>query len=171
MPRWYWKLFVYGIILCFCIMFGVDLASRGMNRIEGPGGGSGGAARTGGSGGPATSGSLPEETTLRTGGGRSGERQPAAPNGAPGPEPAAPEQAAGSDAAAGSAGSVRGAESANRPAEKPAPPKPTPRPLGTGDPLEAGSMNHLGNKLGDLLQMTAQSGMDGVVSMFEWVVK
>ncbi|MEC0247888.1 hypothetical protein P4H65_19010, partial [Paenibacillus chitinolyticus] len=59
----------------------------------------------------------------------------------------------------------------NRAAETPAPPKPTPRPLGTGDPLEAGSMNHLGNKLGDLLQMTAQSGMDGVVSMFEWVVK
>ncbi|MFE6795840.1 hypothetical protein [Paenibacillus chitinolyticus] len=165
MPRWYWKLFVYGIILCFCIMFGVDLASRGMNRIEGPGGDSGGAARTGGSG-PATPGSLPEETTIRTGGGRSGERQPAAPNGA-----AAPEQAAGPDASAGGAGSARAAESANRPAEKPAPPKPTPRPLGTGDPLEAGSMNHLGNKLGDLLQMTAQSGMDGVVSMFEWVVK
>ncbi|MGX4586891.1 hypothetical protein [Paenibacillus chitinolyticus] len=170
MPRWYWKLFVYGIILCFCIMFGVDLASRGMNRIEGPGGGSGGAARTGGSS-PATPGSLPEETTLRIGGGRSGERQPAAPDGAPGSGAAAPSPAAGPDAAAGSAGSARAAESANRPAEKPAPPKPTPRPLGTGDPLEAGSMNHLGNKLGDLLQMTAQSGMDGVVSMFEWVVK
>ncbi|MCY9592546.1 hypothetical protein PC41400_23425 [Paenibacillus chitinolyticus] len=171
MPRWYWKLFVYGIILCFCIMFGVDLASRGMNRIEGPGGGSGGAARTGGSGGPATSGSLPEETFIRTGGGRSGGQQPGVTSQAQGTGASAPSPAAGPDAAAGNAGSARTAESANRPAETPAPPKPTPRPLGTGDPLEAGSMNHLGNKLGDLLQITAQSGMDGVVSMFEWVVK
>ncbi|SEF48283.1 hypothetical protein [Paenibacillus sp. UNC499MF] len=166
MPRWYWKLFVYGIILCFCTMFGVDLASRGMNRIEGPGSVSGGAAQTGGSS-PAASGSLPEETSIRTGGGRSGERQPAAPSGAPGSGAGTQAPAAGPDAAAGNA---RAAEGADRAAATP-PPKPSPRPLGTGDPLEAGSMNHLGNKLGDLLQMTAQSGMDGVVSMFEWVVK
>ncbi|MVO99479.1 hypothetical protein [Paenibacillus lutrae] len=166
MPRWYWKLFMYGIVLSFCVMFGVDLASRGMNRIEGPESGADRpvSSAAGGLTGPSADGSPPAGETAVRALPRGGVPAAASPAGTRSERPAGSDARTGEDSRA-----PQGNGAAEQPSPKPEPP--APRPITSGGPEEIGSMNHLGNKLGDLLEITAQSGMDGVVSLFEWVVK
>ncbi|NOV03528.1 DUF3679 domain-containing protein [Paenibacillus planticolens] len=124
--QFYIKVGLFGLLLLFCILFGVSLASSGMERIQGP----------------QPSGKAAQETV-----------KPAAANittttvTKPSPTPKG-------DAAA------KATATAKPEAEKKA------DPVADHD----NSLNHVGNKLGDLLQIIAHHGIKLFVSIFDAIL-
>lgn len=132
--QFYIKVGLFGLLLLFCILFGVSLASSGMERIQGPQPTSKAAQETVKPGGKTTTAA-------------------AAASGAS-PAKAASSQASKADAAAKAKATPKpeAAEQAN--------------PVADHD----NSLNRVGNKLGDLLQIASHHGIKLFVSLFDAVL-
>ncbi|NOU72416.1 hypothetical protein GC098_13430 [Paenibacillus sp. LMG 31458] len=125
--HFYVKVGLFGLLLLFCILFGVSLASSGMDRIQGPQPSSKAAQE------PAVKTLPGQVTTVKT---------------SPTPSPKG-------DAAAKS----------NTTAVKPQAEK-NAEPVADHD----NSLNHVGNKLGDFLQIASHHGIKLFVSLFDAVL-
>jgi hypothetical protein len=124
--HFYVKVGLFGLLLLFCILFGVSLASTGMERIQGP----------------QPSSKTVQEATVKT------------PPGKATMVKASPTPTAKGDSAAK-------AKTAAKPeAEKKA------EPVADHD----NSLNHVGNKLGDFLQIASHHGIKLFVSLFDAVL-
>ncbi|MDF2645307.1 MAG: hypothetical protein K0Q73_1112 [Paenibacillus sp.] len=124
--HFYIKVGLFGLLLLFCILFGVSLASSGMERIQGP----------------QPSSKAAQESAVKT------------PPGKVTTVKASPTGAAKGDAAAK-------AKTAAKPeAEKKS------EPIADHD----NSLNHVGNKLGDFLQIASHHGIKLFVSLFDAVL-
>ncbi|NQX65352.1 DUF3679 domain-containing protein [Paenibacillus alba] len=122
--QFYVKVGLFGLLLLFCILFGVSLASNGMDRIQGPQ--------------PSSQAGQPV-AAASTGKGSAVQASPAPGAKAKGETPAKAQAAAKSDAGAKS------------------------EPVADHD----NSLNHVGNKLGDLLQIASHHGIRLFVSLFD----
>ncbi|OPH58617.1 hypothetical protein BC351_22680 [Paenibacillus ferrarius] len=119
--QFYVKVGLFGLLLLFCILFGVSLASNGMDRIQGP---------------QPSSQAMQPVAAASTG---KGQASPAPAAKAKGDTPAKAQTAAKSDAGSKS------------------------EPVADHD----NSLNHVGNKLGDLLQIASHHGIRLFVSLFD----
>ncbi|MDD9268710.1 DUF3679 domain-containing protein [Paenibacillus sp. GCM10023248] len=130
--QFYIKVGLFGLLLLFCILFGVSLASSGMERIQGAE--------------PASK--APQESV-----------KPAGKT---------------TTSAAGAAAPARTASSQPGKEEAAAKSKATPKPdaAKTAEPVadHDDSLNHVGNKLGDLLQIASHHGIKLFVSLFDAVL-
>jgi len=124
--HFYVKVGLFGLLLLFCILFGVSLASSGMERIQGPQPSSKAAQE------PAVKTPTGKVTTVKT-------------SASPSPK---------GDAAAKANTAV------NPQAEKKA------EPVADHD----NSLNHVGNKLGDFLQIASHHGIKLFVSLFDAIL-
>jgi hypothetical protein len=122
MARFYVKILLFGLLVCFCIFFGVDLASRGVERIQGP-----------------------------------------VSDIAAAPARAASASAVPKPLPAGTVVIDAGDTRSTAQTARPAPSAPAPA---TSD----SSLNFVGNKLGDLLQIAAHHGIRWFVSLFQAIV-
>lgn len=125
--HFYIKVSLFGLLLLFCILFGVSLASSGMERIQGP--------------------------------------QPSAKAAAQ--EPVKP---AGKGTAA-TATTTTAAANAGKATPSPSP-KGDEGTKANADPVadHDNSLNHVGNKLGDLLQIASHHGIKLFVSIFDAIL-
>jgi len=126
MKHFYLKMGLFGLLLMFCILFGVSLASSGVESIQGP---------------------LPSSSN---------------------PSPAAPVKPQTNVSASAAQIGKTGADiKAAAQSEKPKPDKEAAvQPIADHDD----SLNHVGNKLGDLLQIVAHHGIKLFVSLFDAVL-
>ncbi|RTE08507.1 hypothetical protein [Paenibacillus whitsoniae] len=122
--QFYLKVGLFALLLMFCILFGVSLASSGTQRIEG------------------TSVSPPSKSAVQ-----------------------------------GAVAQAQGQATAIQPSASPvaksaAKTQPTPTPAPTKEPIadHDNSLNRVGNKLGDLLQITMHHGIKLFVSLFDAVL-
>ncbi|MGG1552658.1 hypothetical protein [Paenibacillus ferrarius] len=122
--QFYLKVGLFALLLMFCILFGVSLASSGTQRIEG------------------TSVSPPAKSAVQ-----------------------------------GAVAQAQGQATAIQPSASPvsksaAKTQPTPTPAPTKEPIadHDNSLNRVGNKLGDLLQITMHHGIKLFVSLFDAVL-
>ncbi|MBP1961499.1 DUF3679 domain-containing protein [Paenibacillus aceris] len=127
--QFYIKVSLFGLLLLFCILFGVSLASSGMERIQGPQP-SGKAAQVVGTGVPAAASATGTKASPSS-----------APKGA-------------------AAAKVNATATAKPESEKKA------DPVADHD----NSLNHVGNKLGDLLQIASHHGIKLFVSIFDAIL-
>ncbi|MFC5450282.1 hypothetical protein [Paenibacillus aestuarii] len=126
MKHFYLKVGLFGLLLMFCILFGVSLASSGVESIQGP---------------------LP-------------------PSSKPSPAASAKPQS-NSAVSVAQAGKPVSDVKATAPSEKPkAGDEAAAEPIADHDD----SLNHVGNKLGDLLQIVAHHGIKLFVSLFDAVL-
>ncbi|MGO4498468.1 DUF3679 domain-containing protein [Paenibacillus sp. 2RAB27] len=123
--HFYIKVGLFGLLLLFCILFGVSLASSGMERIEGP---------------------QPSSKAA----------QQVAPTKAPGKVVTTVAQAAPTPTPVGKDTVVKGEQTTEPQAE----------PVAIHD----NSLNRVGNKLGELLQITAHHGIKLFISLFDAVL-
>ncbi|OAS13725.1 DUF3679 domain-containing protein [Paenibacillus oryzisoli] len=129
--HFYIKVGLFGLLLLFCILFGVSLASSGMERIEGP--------------------QPSSKATVQ-----------AAPTKAPGKVT--------STTTTGTASNL--AKATPTPSVKDTAAKAKQPPEQHTDPvaIQDHSLNRVGNKLGDLLQITAHHGIKLFISLFDAVL-
>ncbi|NRF91887.1 DUF3679 domain-containing protein [Paenibacillus frigoriresistens] len=118
--HFYVKVGLFGLLLLFCILFGVSLASSGMDRIQGP----------------QPSSKAAQEPTVKTPPGKVTTVKTS-----PTPSP-------------------KGDTAAKPEAEKKS------EPVADHD----NSLNHVGNKLGDLLQIASHHGIKLFVSLFDAIL-
>ncbi|MDR6551278.1 hypothetical protein [Paenibacillus qinlingensis] len=123
--RFYIKVGLFGLLLLFCILFGVSLASSGMERIEGPQ--------------PSSKASSQAAPTKAP-----GKVVTTVANATPTPTPPAQNT------------TVKGKQND----------EPKTEPVVIHD----NSLNRVGNKLGDLLQITAHHGIKLFISLFDAVL-
>ncbi|KRE74998.1 DUF3679 domain-containing protein [Paenibacillus sp. Soil750] len=123
--HFYIKVGLFGLLLLFCILFGVSLASSGMERIEGP---------------------QPSSKAA----------QQVAPTKAPGKVVTTVAQASSTPTQASKDTVVKGKQATEPQAE----------PVAIHD----NSLNRVGNKLGELLQITAHHGIKLFISLFDAVL-
>lgn len=124
--HFYIKVGLFGLLLLFCILFGVSLASSGMERIEGP---------------QPSSKAAPQ----------------AAPTKAPG-------KVTTTVAKATPTPSVKDVKDTAVKAKQPTEPKTDPAAI------HDNSLNRVGNKLGEVLQITAHHGIKLFISLFDAVL-
>jgi hypothetical protein len=139
--RFYIKVSLFGLLLLFCILFGVSLASSGMERIQGPQPSAKATAQEPVK--PAGKGTAAAATTT-TAAGTAGKATPSA----------APKGDAGAKASAGATSTAKSETDK------------------TADPVadHDNSLNHVGNKLGDLLQIASHHGIKLFVSIFDAIL-
>lgn len=124
--HFYIKVGLFGLLLLFCILFGVSLASSGMERIQGP----------------QPSSKAAQEAAVKT------------PPGKVTTVKASPTPAAKGDT------SAKAKTAAKPEAEKKS------EPVADHD----NSLNHVGNKLGDFLQIASHHGIKLFVSLFDAIL-
>ncbi|MBA2938179.1 DUF3679 domain-containing protein [Paenibacillus sp. CGMCC 1.16610] len=130
--HFYIKVSLFGLLLLFCILFGVSLASSGMERIQGP---------------------QPSA--------KAAAQEPVKPTAKGTVAAASAGKATTSPAPKGDAGTKTNAGSTAKPeADKQA------DPVADHD----NSLNHVGNKLGDLLQIASHHGIKLFVSIFDAIL-
>ncbi|GAA3403570.1 hypothetical protein ACFFNY_07015 [Paenibacillus hodogayensis] len=136
------------LMLCFGVFFGIELATRGMERIQGP---VGGYPAQGGTG--AIQPSAPA----------SGGVQPGAAGGTGGAngQPYRSGVQAGADKGMGGTASAGKGDAPV--AAQPQPPKPQPLAVDSG-------MNRVGNQIGDMLQTAAHGTIRAIVSLLDSIV-
>lgn len=129
--HFYIKVGLFGLLLLFCILFGVSLASSGMERIEGP-----------------------QPSSIAS--------AQAAPTKVPGKVTATTSTATTSNVA----------KATPTPAVKDTTTKAKQPTEQHADPIaiQDHSLNRVGNKLGDLLQITAHHGIKLFISLFDAVL-
>ncbi|OCT17184.1 hypothetical protein A8709_24720 [Paenibacillus pectinilyticus] len=123
--HFYIKVSLFGLLLLFCILFGVSLASSGMERIEGP---------------QPSSKAIAQEAAVKT----TGKTVTTAVTVTPSPTAAVKD----------------GINKSKQTAEQQV------VPIADHD----NSLNHVGNKLGEVLQITAHYGIKLFVSLFDAVL-
>ncbi|NQX57751.1 DUF3679 domain-containing protein [Paenibacillus qinlingensis] len=123
--HFYIKVGLFGLLLLFCILFGVSLASSGMERIEGP---------------------QPSSKAA----------QQVAPTKAPGKVVTTVAKTTPTPTPLGKDTVIKGKQTTEPQAE----------PVAIHD----NSLNRVGNKLGDLLQITAHHGIKLFISLFDAVL-
>ncbi|MZQ81935.1 DUF3679 domain-containing protein [Paenibacillus sp. 5J-6] len=133
--HFYIKVSLFGLLLLFCILFGVSLASSGMERIQGPQ--------------PSAKAAV-QEPVKPAGKGTIA----AAASGQKATPSAAPKGGTGAQASAGATSNVK--PETDKKAE----------PVADHD----NSLNHVGNKLGDLLQIASHHGIKLFVSIFDAIL-
>lgn len=136
--HFYIKVSLFGLLLLFCILFGVSLASSGMERIQGPQ--------------PSAKAAAIQEPVKPAGAGK-GTTTAAANAGQASPS-AAPKGDTGAKANTGAASTVK------------------PETDKKADPVadHDNSLNHVGNKLGELLQIASHHGIKLFVSIFDAIL-
>ncbi|UKS30384.1 hypothetical protein LOZ80_16165 [Paenibacillus sp. HWE-109] len=122
--RFYLKMGLFGLLLLFCILFGVSLASSGMDRIQGP--------------------------------------QPSSKAGQVVSSPS-PGKAADLKTSPAPTAKTKGEQPTK--GQSVAAPVPTTKSVPVAD--HDNSLNHVGNKLGDLLQIASHHGIRLFVSLFD----
>lgn len=137
--HFYIKVSLFGLLLLFCILFGVSLASSGMERIQGPQPSAKAAVQEPVK--PAGKGTAAAATTT-TAAANAGKTTPSA----------SPKGDEGAKANAGAAAKPETQKNAD--------------PVADHD----NSLNHVGNKLGDLLQIASHHGIKLFVSIFDAIL-
>ncbi|MCY9658468.1 DUF3679 domain-containing protein [Paenibacillus chondroitinus] len=129
--HFYIKVSLFGLLLLFCILFGVSLASSGMERIQGP---------------------QPSA--------KAAVQDPVKPTGKGTAAAASAGKATTSPAPKSDAGAKTNAGSTAKPETE------------KQDPVadHDNSLNHVGNKLGDLLQIASHHGIKLFVSIFDAIL-
>jgi hypothetical protein len=127
MKHFYFKVSLFGLLLLFCILFGVSLASNGVERIQGP---------------LPPSSKDAQEATVK------------------------PKVKATALAAEAALNQTEAKTKAVKEMEKTKDTESKANPVADHD----NSLNHVGNKLGDLLQIVAHHGIKLFVSLFDAVL-
>lgn len=135
--HFYIKVSLFGLLLLFCILFGVSLASSGMERIQGP----------------QPSAKAAAQEAVKPAGAGKGTTTIAA-NGGKATPSAAPKGDTGAKANTGATSTVK--PDSDKKAD----------PVADHD----NSLNHVGNKLGDLLQIASHHGIKLFVSIFDAIL-
>ncbi|MEC0271042.1 DUF3679 domain-containing protein [Paenibacillus anseongense] len=130
--HFYIKVSLFGLLLLFCILFGVSLASSGMERIQGP---------------QPSAKTAAQEPVKPAGNGTVAAASAGKANPSPTPN--------GDARAKANAGSNAKPETEKKP-----------DPVADHD----NSLNHVGNKLGDLLQIASHHGIKLFVSIFDAIL-
>lgn|GEM_PF-1453824 len=173
MKRFYLKVTLFGLLLLFCVMFGVSLASSGVERISGPMGAAGAAAKE-------TDGGVKAAVAGNAGAGRTqagagGEARTAGENAGSESKGAVKTASAGSGkgTAKGTAGGSgkglstgkSGATAGNGGAQGAGAQEHGLSPAG-----KDAALNQVGNKFGDLLQIMAYHGIRAFIGLFDSVL-
>ncbi|MBD0379069.1 hypothetical protein [Paenibacillus sedimenti] len=130
MKHFYFKVGLFGLLLMFCILFGVSLASGGVERIQGP---------------LPPSSKETQEATVK---------------------PKAKVTALAAEVTPSPTKSVAKGKAAEEEEKAKTEAETKPDPVADHD----NSLNHVGNKLGDLLQIVAHHGIKLFVSLFDAVL-